>query len=521
MSYVRHISLADGPLKTALIIRYTDIAALHFPSPVSWQGALIYLQLRSGILFGLKIDGKIDQLIEQIEELAGRLQGFDHDESQFTKIENALNAGLPFCTVSLMRHAATCPDDFLFHAINRRYGSGRIRDFFERRNSELTTLQKRCLDQYFSKLLSEQNPELIAFKQALDGNILDVLAQIGATLPHVADLLIAYNWLASVAPETRKRRQQVLLLLPWLRPNLIGLRPVPAQLDKLCQDYPVRPRWTSVRQAIVAAIDTGKPLFSELGNIFKLPRETYAWSRYKTFPESRIFPHDQVDMLLRVISWLPTSSRPAKVDEWKALECQFMCYLHLIASALRVPDFLILRNGATRPVGEAFVSEAHERMLIRWFRRDSQLRLRIQLTEQLTKRNQLIKVLSVADDFLMAIADALSEQLHFFIKRRRECTRLQQQNITAWLELTTLNEIAQLSLHWERAMNTEKKIACAEPTFHDNDPSLPQDTNCFKWQDPGAELAWNLMQTNRLGKKFRKAWTQTTFDIRHSYCQLF
>lgn len=193
----------------------------------------------------------------------------------------------------------------------------------------------------------------------------------------------------------------------------------------------------------------------------------------------------------------PPSMWPKTIADCSRLESQIDCYINLLASAHRVPSFLIMRGGHVRSVGTSPVTPESERILIRWFARDSQLHER----DQLAKLSHLTAALNRAGVFLFALANALDTALCQTYCNRRDTFLVHSAIMSTWLELSSIDNVAELSERWHRSLHGS--LTEQFKMDHATADEMPSDQ-----LDYGDKLAWQLIQTHRLGAKFRRAYSQ-------------
>lgn len=519
-SYIRHLTYSEGPLAAALILGYVNLDTLNQDRIRATQRAFIFLNLRSGILFGLRVDGKIDNALTCLPTIADRLHGQPYDESKFSDIERLLNSDLTDCTVRLMRHAPICPDSDLCQTINRQYGAGQIKrlaksegiDGGDNTTSSIVIQKRECvvpacaalpegiladLDWHFSTIYSVNNPDIIKFRQGLDSDALSMLPLISQSFSANAEQLIVYNWFVKNEPVKKRNRKQAVMQLLWLAPILTGLRDMPWMPERMCEVDLAFDRWHLERQVINDAIDAGSPLFKLVASLMKVPRSVISQCRYHALPEIETIPKGQVDVQLRVLTWVPPSMQPKTRADWSRLESQLTRYVKLIASAHRVPAFLILFDAKMRSVGERLISRESERILINWFRHDGQLHER----GQFAKLDRLTADLSCANAFVFALANALDAALCRIYSKRRDTYLVHSSIMSAWLESSSIDNIAELSERWHRSLQGNQSEQFDKD--HAAADEMPDDELAH-----GDNLAWQLIQTDRLGAKFRRAYLQ-------------
>jgi hypothetical protein len=193
------------------------------------------------------------------------------------------------------------------------------------------------------------------------------------------------------------------------------------------------------RQALVSAIDSEAGLTAAVAGILGLPEEVIDWSCGQTLHQRAMFSYDQVDMLLRVLSWLPSASRPATEGEYENLAHDLACFVHLIGSAMRIPDFLVFFDGTMRTTGARFVSPAHGRILIRWLRLDYQ-----------DLGADLHAATGPVPAFLCVLSDTLRDDLHTRAPNRRQAYQAHEATMNALLERSTFDELVQAARCWQR-----------------------------------------------------------------------
>jgi hypothetical protein len=353
------------------------------------------------------------------------------------------------------------------------------------------------LDNYFKDRFSEHNPDIIKFRQGLDREAMKMMPLISDSFSVNAEQIIVYNWLIANDPMQKRNRKQAILQLLWLVPILTRLRFMPFHPDRLCEPILSFDRWQLERQTITDTIDAGTSLFDCVASLLKMPREIIAKCRCHVIPEFEWIKRDQVDLLLRVLSWISPAVRPKSENDWICLETQLTCYIKLIAASHRIPTFLVLSDRRMARVGAGLCDSAFEDILIGWFRRDSQLQERCQGG----KRSHLIASLNHADTFLVALSEALDVNLGAICRSRPHTLSMHTAIICAWLESATIAQIANLSARWHELLRKNQN------SKFDN-PLIIYDDIQNERLDHGTELAWTLIQSHKLGAKFRRTYVE-------------
>lgn len=293
-SSISHKTYQEGSLRATLSIMVVDTANPNLNSLSPPVLVYIWLHLRSGRVVGYVINGKVNQ-----DELVNLVDtNYQHET---------------------MCHAPVAPNRFILEELNQRYGIGAIRELLKNDDATLSELAWRTITKHFNKIFSANNSDIIAFQNGLNPDVMQLLDFIKRSFPYKADQLVAYNFLTSCTPIIRRNRIQALQTLPWLVPHLTGILSGKFSLSNLCTPiYSVLSEFAS-NQIILSAIDEGQPLFDTVARALNVPREILGWSRHQVLPDVSQFNHRMVATLLRILSAIPASQRPACDDDWKRM----------------------------------------------------------------------------------------------------------------------------------------------------------------------------------------------------------
>jgi hypothetical protein len=227
-----------------------------------------------------------------------------------------------------------------------------------------------------------------------------------------------------------------------------------------------------------------KPVVGEVGDAGTPPDDVPA-SRLKVPAET-----------VARISWHGLSPESSTTTgDWSRPAILLDRFVNLLASAHRVPRFLIMWESGHGIA--AATSPESGRILTKWFLQADSMLERGQLSEL----DKLIARLERAGAFLFALANVLDCHLRDVHARRGDVLAAHGAILCSWLVASPIEHVAEISERWHQALiddhdqQREVSMTAAE--------DLPD-----HMQVRGGELAWRLVQTHRLGKEFRQAYTR-------------
>lgn len=322
--YSRRIAYMEGPLRQALVLSYLE-PSVDEESPTARPTAILYLELRNGMVYGMSATGNTDRALENMERIGAGLteQPWDAEclpvlEQQLDQLINAESLSDCPCTIRLFRHAPMVPDQVMAADI---IGTSCRRVF--------DTIHAACgyagnsfdsdeILPYFESQYLPAAESITQFRSALEPSAMQMVNQMCSRYTRKAAQLQVYNFFASGNAIVRRNRMQAIEVLPWLAPLLSGLNLRNWKMARIAE-----PAYADIREdmaeplkQILDAVDTGKPLFDAVAAAFGIPRETVRWSRHRVLPDVDYFDCFQVDFLLIALSWMPAEKRPVTPMEW-------------------------------------------------------------------------------------------------------------------------------------------------------------------------------------------------------------
>lgn len=107
--YVKHIEPSHGSVRQCCIVAYPEINQDATSLNTFTAVARIFLQLRTGLIFGLELQGNVEHGIDKIADIGAWLCERQYDELAFDTYEVQLNRLLhsekTLCTVRMLRQA--------------------------------------------------------------------------------------------------------------------------------------------------------------------------------------------------------------------------------------------------------------------------------------------------------------------------------------------------------------------------------------------------------------------------------
>ncbi|MFZ6689284.1 PcfJ domain-containing protein [Undibacterium sp. SXout11W] len=414
---ISHQVYKEGSLKATLSIMVVDTADpnLNVLSPPVLTYA--WLHLRSGQVSGCVINGKAN-----------------HDD--LVKLVEANHQHETMC------HAPVAPNRFIVEELNQKYGIGAIHKLLKNDEATLSELECLTITKHFKKIFSIDNPDIIAFRNGLNHEVMQLLDFIKRSFPYKADQLVAYNFLTSCTSIILRNRIQALITLPWLVPHLTGVLSEKFSLSNLCTPIcSVLPEFAT-SQNILCAIDEGQPLFDTVARALNVPREVLAWSKYQVLPDVSQLNHRMVATLLRLLSGIPASQRPTCDDDWKRMGELLDVYFQVIAAVYAAPISLLVIDC---DMGKSNTGQAVEKILMNWLRADAHM-----ITKGFSKnRIEHMLMLKKSTDFLSALSKTLTRKIKSKVSKRSEIKNLHTITMLEWLKLTSLKTITTVSKAWE------------------------------------------------------------------------
>ncbi len=437
---ISHIQYAEEPLVAALVVDMVDSVQPQSASLPPPELTYIWLHLRSGHVFMLKLVGDIKPTKDRLPRFANQLQGTIETIEDFRLAESRLNAFCAACSVKLHRFGLAVPNITFLVDVNEVHGLGRIEAIGRASGMPLIEAEWEPLAAHFYRLLGENNPDIKAFHAGLNADALHMLDLIASSFPTDANQVLVFNFFAGGSSKQRRYRIQAAIQLPWLIPLLTGLQLDDWRLDSSSGDDEWPKHWQHIRPIIVDAIDSGQPLFACVARCFNVPRSVIAWSRYQVMPTLRHIRYNDIDTILRLLAAIPVQHRPASEEEWEMLDRRISQYVEVISASYSIPPFLLLpERGLSTERGQVI-----EWIMIRWLRLESSGGVEFGSVGLVTA-------------FLMALAEALYDHLEGRCDRRRAMHQRHEEIMLGWLLDMTLRELTEMAARWQRTSNEAAK----------------------------------------------------------------
>lgn len=322
--YSRRIAYTEVPLRQALVLSYLE-PSVDEDSPTARPTAILYLELRNGVAYGMSATGNTELVLENLERIGAWLteQSCDAEcfpvvEQQLAQLINAESQSDCTCTIRLFRHGPMVPDqlmaaDIIDTSCRRVFDSIHAACGYAGNSFDSDEVLP-----YFESQYLPTSEAITQFRNDLDPSAIQMVNQMCSRYTHKAAQLRVYNFFASGNATVRRNRMQAIEVLPWLAPLLSGLNLRDWKMARIAE-----PAYADIREdmgeplkQILDAVDTGKPLFDIVAAAFGIPRETVRWSRHRVLPDVDYFDCFQVDFLLIALSWIPAAKRPATPVEW-------------------------------------------------------------------------------------------------------------------------------------------------------------------------------------------------------------
>jgi len=300
----------QGPLRFLLMHVTADPLGALAGSPGCRALASARCVLRSGIVYGIGIQGPRDALVDACRVLAQVLPQHGYDESFFADVDREIAgalqaAGYGAIRASLERNAAHLPrpvmaasqvEKLMLCVVNRQR-TGRGLGALERLPDALPD-RSGC-----GPVDGHGEPAMAAYVNVLDVQARTYVANARSVYGHPLDRLAVYNFIVGDGGQSRYR-VQALRALPWLSRLLTA---------------PERGRILREVATIRAAIDCAEPLHDAVARAFDVPREVVRWLNGRTLPGNWQLDDVRLRRLLAALSWLPSERRPQSPAQFDGL----------------------------------------------------------------------------------------------------------------------------------------------------------------------------------------------------------
>jgi hypothetical protein len=303
VQWVAH-DFAQGPLRFLLMHLTADPQGVLEGTPGCRALACARCVLRSGVVYGIGLQGPSDALVDACCVLAAVLPQYGYDESFFSDVDreiaNALQAaGYGSVRARLEHNAATRPrpvvapaqvERLMLAVVNRQRvgcGDGPLAGLTD-------AMRKRVGFGRDGGMHGKCDPAVIAYENVLDVHARNYMASTRTVYGNPLDRLAVYNFIAGRAGKSRYR-VQALRTLPWILPLMTA---------------PERGRILREVVTIRAAIDEAEPLHDAVARAFDVSREVVRWLSCRTLPEHWQLDDVRLRRLLAALSWIPPERRP-------------------------------------------------------------------------------------------------------------------------------------------------------------------------------------------------------------------
>jgi hypothetical protein len=178
-----------------------------------------------------------------------------------------------------------------------------------------------------------------------------------------------------------------------------------------------------------------------------------------------------VATLLRLLSVIPASQRPACDDDWKRMGELLDVYFQVIAAVYAEPISLLVIDC---DMAKTSTGEAVEKILMNWLSTDAHM-----ITKGFSKnRIEHMLMLKKSTDFLSALSKTLTRKIKSKVSKRSEIENLHTTIMLSWFDVISLKTITTLSKAWEDGL----------PNF------IPQDLQTMPAQLAEVDLnAWPVL----------------------------
>lgn len=354
---------ADGPLRQALCICY--LSPVFKSATEAWRGsrAIVSVQLANGLLFGLHLKGHVRHALDRLEQIGHWLalrpyavDAFDHYDAGLSDLVNAGQPVDEHCDIRLARFASVAPLPGISREMLLSMAFGAFN--LLRKQYGLRPLNRipRLLAQHVVSHITAATQTIASYLASLDQNALGVIRRFDAAYHHRYDDLRVYNFFVAEHGKFCRNRVQAVLELPWLLRILSGMHHMHSFDD--AAPSPARVTAPRVVDDILRAIDSGKPLFASVARACGVPQETVRRTRHQMLPNVGQFAVTRVELLLKMLSWLPPEKRPRSNEDWRAMR-EIVCSLLPILSAC----------SSTAEFSEALLAEPrYATVMARWMR---------------------------------------------------------------------------------------------------------------------------------------------------------
>ena len=356
-SYLRADTSGNGAWRQSLILSHPLVSSNRYDGSRIEQEAKIYLELANGYIYGIELTGEVCHGIDRLADIAAALSMSVYNSDAFAveeaRLERMLNSAVAdpsrHCCIRLFNNAPFAPPlSFLTSAINR-ITIALLHSTQEKYHPEKISILQTKIKVYFSEIAQGESL-LSLFSQQLNQTTTALLERLSQHQRHAFVCLNGYNYLRAGDELLHRNRCQAIRELPWLfpflaRPNLTKWKfsalADPGDPEVFRHTPAPTGRLAGWHLRIGATIDQGQPLFSELAEIFSVPRETIKGTRQQMLNTNQILTIHEVDLILQLLSFIAPEKRPRSRSDWARFEAVIETLLKLIApfiTAVSLPE---------------------------------------------------------------------------------------------------------------------------------------------------------------------------------------
>lgn len=459
--YVKHIESSHSTVRQCCILAYPeinqDLTSLNTFTPV----ARIFLQLRTGLIFGFDLQGNVASGIDKIVDIGAWFCEQQYDELAFDAYEVQLNRLLQsektLCTVRILRHAPIAPCASFFLGAMNKICTTLLS--FSRTRYSLDKVQKtRAAVVELMTDFSSSESLIAAFGQHLDASVMALLASLNKKFGPNLFRLHIYNYFVAGNPALQRNRMQAVQELPWLTPLLVRVIPVKWRFSALAQSqaeiWEVQQQYWARELSLI--IDNGQPLFLHVATLFKVPYATIKWTRHQSLYRDEIFSIERTAQILQILSAIAPVHRPKNRLDWHDLRLiiqPLAIFTRPFSGNSPTSD---QRNSHQKAISDVMDdSQAHE-ILCKRFHELETMKLTL-VSGNTWLFDRIINVF----DFWKTLRAALKWHCYGYQDNQDHIADGASAFVMRWMESKTLRQLVKISDTWHKANNIaqEKDIA--------------------------------------------------------------